>query len=441
MLRSAPRVRIAAFPASLLVAAALLWPAGPAEAQRPPQSQAGAQTNRIVAVVNGEVISRVDVLGRARLFALNAGIAVAPDVLERLTPQVTRLLIDERLRLQEVRRRRLRVTDAEVAEAVADLEQRNNLPAGGLTAQLNRAGIQPRVLYNQIRTQLGWSRLLRQQLGPNAMPSETEVEEAIRNAKARTGQPEYLASEIFIPIDDPRNEPEVRRFVDEVIRQLRAGIPFPVAATQFSQSQTALQGGDLGWIRKEDVDPEVADILQRMPPGAISNAIQVPGGFQIVTLRQRRESGRDIATLLTLRQAFFPFTSQLDPNNPTQQQRDQVDRARRLASTARSCEAVEQAGRAGGGNRPTDPGQIRLETVNPPPLRSLLASLAPGRPSEAILTPDGAMVMMVCSREQRNLAEPSAEQAQAQLLRDRVELLSRQLQRDLRRRATIDMRS
>ncbi len=441
MLRSAPRVRIAAFPASLLVAAALLWPAGPAEAQRPPQSQAAAQTNRIVAVVNGEVISRVDVLGRARLFALNAGIAVAPDVLERLTPQVTRLLIDERLRLQEVRRRRLRVTDAEVAEAVADLEQRNNLPAGGLTAQLNRAGIQPRVLYNQIRTQIGWSRLLRQQLGPNAVPSEAEVEEAIRNAKARTGQPEYLASEIFIPIDDPRNEAEVRGFVDEVIRQLRAGIPFPVVATQFSQSQTALQGGDLGWIRKEDVDPEVADILQRMPPGAISNAIQVPGGFQIVTLRQRRESGRDIATLLTLRQAFFPFAGQLDPNNPTQQQRDQVDRARRLASTARSCEAVEQAARAGGSNRPTDPGQIRLETVNPPPLRSLLASLPPGRPSEAILTPEGAMVMMVCSREQRNLAEPSAQQAQAQLLRDRVELLSRQLQRDLRRRATIDMRS
>lgn len=75
-----------------------------------------------------------------------------------------------------------------------------------------------------------------------------------------------------------------------MIRQLRAGTAFPVAATQFSQAQTALQGGDLGWIRKEDVDPEVAAVIERMPPGAISNAIKVPGGYQIVALRQRRRS-------------------------------------------------------------------------------------------------------------------------------------------------------
>ena len=81
-------------PSALLLAAALLGPALPAEAQRPPASQAEAQAqaNRIVAVVNGDVVSRADVIGRARLFALNAGLAVAPEVLDRLAPQVTRLL-------------------------------------------------------------------------------------------------------------------------------------------------------------------------------------------------------------------------------------------------------------------------------------------------------------------------------------------------------------
>ena len=142
-----------------------------------------------------------------------------------------------------------------------------------------------------------------------------------------------------------------------------------------------------------------------------------------------------------MRQAYFPFTSALDPNNPTQQQRDQVDKAQRLAANARSCEAVEQAGRGGGNDRPSDPGPIRLETVSPPPLRAMLASLSPGRPSQPILTPEGVLVMMVCSREQRNLADLTPDQARQQLLRDRVELLSLQLQRDLRRRATIEMRN
>jgi peptidyl-prolyl cis-trans isomerase SurA len=424
---------------ALLLAAALPLPAG---AQLPPQSQAAAQANRIVAVVNGEVVSRADIVGRARLFALNAGIAVAPETLDRLTPQVTRLLVDERLRLQEVQRRRIPVTDTDVADAVKELEQRNNLPAGALSQQLRQVGVQPRVLYDQIRTQIGWARLLRQQLGPTAVPSDAEVQETIRAAAARTGQPEYLLSEIFIPLDDPRNEAEVNRFTDEVIRQLRAGIPFPVAATQFSQSQTALQGGDLGWTRKEELDPAVAAVAERMPPGAVSNAIKVPGGFQIVAMRQKRESGRDLATLISVRQAYFPFAGTLDPNNPTQQQRDQVEKAQRLAASARSCDAVEAAAKgAGGGDRAADPGQIRLETVNPPPLRAMLAGLTPGKPSQPILTPEGVLVMMVCSREQRNLAELTPDQAKQQLLRDRIELLSRQLQRDLRRRAVIEMRS
>jgi peptidyl-prolyl cis-trans isomerase SurA len=185
------------------------------------------------------------------------------------------------------------------------------------------------------------------------------VQETIRAAAARVGQPEYLLSEIFIPLDDPRNEAEVNRFTDEVIRQLRAGIPFPVAATQFSQAQTALQGGDLGWTRKEELDPAVAAVAERMPPGAVSNAIKVPGGYQIVTLRQKRESGRDLATMISVRQAYFPFAGTLDPNNPTQQQRDQVDKAQRLATSARSCDA----------SRPR-PGAPAGPTARPTPARS-----------------------------------------------------------------------
>ncbi|MFC7608324.1 hypothetical protein [Teichococcus aestuarii] len=57
------------------------------------------------------------------------------------------------------------------------------------------------------------------------------------------------------------------------------------------------------------------------------------------------------------------------------------------------------------------------------------------------MTPEGVLVLAVCSRETRNLAELTPDQARAQILRDRIELTSRQLQRDLRRRAQIDMRS
>lgn len=421
-------------------------PGMPAQAQAPAAQAPAAQPsaglpNGIVAVINGDIVTRGDVDGRRRLFALNAGLPASPEVLERLTPQVTRLLVDERLRLQDVQRRRIPVTDTDIAQAVAELERRNNLPAGGLVAQLRRSGVEPRVLYDQLRVQIGWARLLRQILGPQAQPSDAEVAEQIALQRARTGQQEFLVSENFIPVDDPGEEAEVRRFVDEVVAQLRRGVPFAVAATQFSQAQTALQGGDLGWVGLEALDDSVARIVGQMPPGAISNAIPVPGGFQIVALRQRREVGRDLATMLTLRQAFFPFTSPLNPQEPTAQQVAVVERARALSANARSCEAVEQAARAAGSGRDPDPGPVRLEGVQPPALRQLIGGLSPGRASQPVIAPDGVAIIMICTRETRNQAEITPDAARQQLLRDRVELLSRQLQRDLRRRAQIEMRS
>ena len=424
----------------LLLALVLSLPALPALAQRatPTPPASGAQVNRIVAVVNGDVISRADIENRRRLLILTAGAGAAAGSPERLNEQILRLLIDERVRLQEVARRRIPVTDQDVAEALTEIESRNGMPRGGLLANLRRGGIEVRTLYDQLRVQIGWGRLLRQALGSQAEASEAEVREYVTNSRARVGQPEYLIGEIFIPVNDPAQDAETRRFVDEVIARLRSGTAFAAAATQFSQAQSALQGGDRGWVRAEQLDPEVARIAAAMPAGAVSSPIRVPGGWQIITLRQKRESGRDSATMLSVRQVFLPFTGSFDPNNPTPQQRQQFERAQALQNSARGCEAMEAAAR--GGPRPADPGEIRLESVNPPPLRQMLGSLPIGRASQPVLAADGVVVIMVCSRETRNLAEMTPDQARANLLRDRVELASRQLQGDLRRRAQIEIR-
>lgn len=419
------RWRVLALLAAL--AAGLLAVGPPAAAQR---------VNRIAAVVNGDVITLNEIESRRRLLALSAG--VTGEAGAGANDQILRLLIDERLRTQEVARRRIPVTDQDIANAVGEIENRNNLPSGQLRENLRRAGIDPRVLYDQIRAQIGWNRLLRGQLGAQANITQAEIEEYLAAARARFGQPEYLVSEIFIPVSEPGREAEVRRFVGDIIGRLRQGVPFPMVATQFSQAQTALLGGDLGWIQPARLDPEVAAVVQQMPEGAVSNPIRVPGGFQIVTLRQKRIAGRDMATLLTLRQVFLPFEGTVNPQAPTAQQIRQVERAQQISEQARSCDALEAAAR--GGPRPADPGPVRLETVTPPELRDLLGGLPIGRPSQPIISPDGVLIIAVCAREQRNLAEITPDQARDALLRERVELVSRQVLRDLQRRAQVDIR-
>jgi peptidyl-prolyl cis-trans isomerase SurA len=429
-----------------LLLCALLAVAAPALAQprqaRPPLPPApAAQGEKIVAVVNGDAITSGDVEARGRLFALSTGMAITPEVLDRLRPQVTKQLIDERLRLQEVQRRKIVVNDREIAEAIGEIEARNNMPKGVLAASLQGRGVALRTLIDQVRVQLGWTRVLRDELGSKADITDAEVAEQVRLFKAQTGQPEYHVGEIFIPIDNPANAADAQRFADTVITQLRSGAPFPVVAAQFSQSQTALQGGDLGWVRANQLDPEVAAVAREMPPGAISNPVRVPGGFEIVSLAGKREIGRDQATVLSIRQVFIPFATPLNPAAPTDQQRKAVEQAGAVAKSAKSCADMEAANERVGKTRPSDPGPVRLEGIGSPPLRALMAGMPVGQPSRPVVANEGVAVLMVCSRDVKTESEPSRQEITNRLLSERIELASRQLQRDLRRRAVMDVRS
>ena len=411
---------------------ALTKPAAPAEPAEP--------ADGIVAVVNGEVITRADVDNRARLFALTTGQAIAPETLKLLRPQITRELIDDRLKFQEIQRRKIAVPDIDVAHAIADIENRNHLPAGGLQAKLSGQGVSPSTLIAQIRTQLGWTRVLRQELSERGRITENEVAEQEKIFKRDQGQPQYRLGEIFVAAEDPAHLNDARRFADTVIQQLHAGAPFGIVAAEFSQSQTALEGGSLGWVRPDQLDPQVASLVTQMPVGAISNPVRVAGGFDVVALQEKRQVGSDLATVLTLRQAFYPFSTPLDPQNPTPEQRAALLAGQGLSKSAHSCADVEAANKAAGAKRASDPGAVRLDHLTGP-MQQLLGALAVGQASKALVTNDGILVVMVCARDQKNMAAMSREDIGNQLLEERVELASRQLQQDLKRRALIDQRS
>jgi peptidyl-prolyl cis-trans isomerase SurA len=438
-------------PRRLLVAVALTAPVllgvpaaaarKPKEAVLPPATPittGGTPQSTIVAIVNGDVISAADVDARRRLFAMSTGLPMTPEVLSHLTGQVSRQLVDEKLRLQEIQRRKIVVTDAEIAAAIADIENRNRMPAGMLSSRLTANGIPVRTLVDQLRVQIGWTRVLRDALGGRARVTEQDIAAQQAIAKAQSGQPEYDIAEIFIPTDDPAHAQEAHSFADTVINQLHAGAPFSVVAAQFSQSQTALQGGDVGWRQTADLEPAVAAVVTQMPVGAISNPVEVAGGYMIVSLRAKRTIGSDLQTVLRMRQVFLPFTTTLNPQMPTDQQKQTLLKARAISASAKSCDDIEAANAAAKNVRPADPGEIRLSDVSPPSFQTLLATLPLQKPSQPLVSQDGIIVLAVCARDQKNMGNESVQQIAARLVNERADLVSRQLERDLRRRGVID---
>ena len=355
---------------------------------------------------------------RGRLFALSTGMALSPDVLDRLRPQITRQLIDERLRLQEVQRRHIIVSDKDIAAAIHEIEARNRMPPGALQAEAAAPTGSGCARW--------WTRSACSSAGPGCCASSSATGGAITERTSRSssscwpqqvGQPEYRVGEIFIPVDDPANTADAQKFAETVISELRAGAPFAVVAAQFSQSQTALQGGDLGWVQPNQLDPEVARVVQEMPVGAISNPIQVPGGIvdrdPAGQARDRPRRGHDGV----LRQVFLPFSSPLNPQAPTEQQRQALEQARRpSARSVHSCEAMEAAAKANNSPRPADPGEVRLGECQPAAVPPDARDLPTDRASQPLVASDGIAVVIVCSREQKNLAQLSKEEISNRML-------------------------
>ncbi|HUW81076.1 MAG TPA: peptidylprolyl isomerase [Acidocella sp.] len=420
------------FRAALIVAS---LSAAPAFAQT--NNMSGTDSASIAAIVNGQVITSQDVAARARLLALSTGMSPTPLVLSRLEPQVTNQLIDQTLQLQEINKRNVVVSDADIVAAISHIEQGNGLPAGGLRARLEAAGVPFSTLVSQLRVQLGWQTVLHQVLGPGLQPTPGDMNAEKAALKAELGSTRYHISVIFVPVTDPANDASARTFANTVIAQLRSGAPFPVVAAQFSQAPTALQGGDLGFVQLSQLDPAVATVVTTMPAGAISNPIRVPGGYDIVQLQGSHVIGSEKQTMLSLRQAFAPYPKPITNGQIGPAQVAVINKLVQSTHAAHSCSDLAALNTNLGNIHPADPGPVNLATVTPPAFQAVLAKLAPGQVSEPLVAQDGVSVVMVCSRQEQAASLPSDKDIAQIIVERRVELESQQLLDDLRHRSII----
>ena len=235
-------------------------------------------------------------------------------------PQILQQLINERLEIQEVERRGIVVSDKQVAAAIADIEHNNNMAPGQLRAKLTALGVSFDTLVSQVRTQLGWEQVLRQVVGEMGRPTPADIDRQLQLMKQAGAQPQYNVGEIFIPVNSPAANAGAEKFAETVITELHGGAPFPIIAAQFSQGETALQGGALGWVGADQLDPAVAQLVTQMPIGAISDPVPVAGGLVIVQLRGRQEAGQSsgdqASTVLSVRQVYLPFSTPLNRTEP-----------------------------------------------------------------------------------------------------------------------------
>ncbi|MBP02011.1 MAG: hypothetical protein CMM25_04250 [Rhodospirillaceae bacterium] len=401
----------------------------------PQQITAQQNSVRIAAVVNEDIISLFDVQSRIQLFLATSGIEDTVEIRQRLLPQVMSALIEEKLKLQEARREELKTTEDEILNAVKLIEQNNNMQSGAFISLLKDKGIDPGTFYKQVEADVVWLRVAREVLSREITVSEDEVNTIIERLTLNQGKPEYLVSELFLPIGMGVKTNDVYVFSQRLAEQARNGNPFQGLAQQFSQSATAAIGGDLGWVHFGELEVEIDRAITAMNPGEFSEPIRTISGYTIVHLREKRTTAEvsPYMAAITLSQIYLATAG---PNKLAQDRLDQLSLAieQQVISCPQMNDWAKEIGAPGSG--PID--MIRIGAL-PEKIRDSIVSLPPGQVSPAIEMTGARLYLMICQRQEDD-GLPSANQVYSQLESQKLDIISRQRLRDLRREALIDIR-
>lgn len=259
----------------------------------PASAQTGSTTpiDSIVALVDEDVIlrSELDIAVAGIVERVRAsGEAMPPmHLIER---QVLDRLIIRELQVQRALQTGIRVSDADIDQALTSMAQQNNMSV----QQLRQVIESEHQDYAEFRRNIGeeiMAERLRQRI-VNSMDPITDTEIDILLASEDLSGGEYNVSHILVALPEgstPQLIAQTQAKADDIHQRLLDGLDFASAAISYSDSQEALEGGLVGWRDLNSVPAFFADAVRELKPGQITEPIRSPAGFHIIRVNDYRE--------------------------------------------------------------------------------------------------------------------------------------------------------
>jgi len=389
---------------------------------------------KATAIVNGEVITQTDVDQRLAWLALAQGGQIPADEIERLRQQILRNIIDETLEIQAAKTEKIEVKPSDIDRAVARVASNNKQTSQQLGQYLETNGASIKTMRRQIEGEIAWQRL--QQRKIEVTVGDDEVKAVIDKMTASKGAEEYRVGEIFLS-STPATETQTIDNANKILEQLKGGASFAGYARQFSEASTAAVGGDLGWVRPEQMPTPIAAVLRSMNTGSVSDPIPVPGGVSIIAVQDtRRILTRDPRDdVLSLKQVSIIFPK----DTPRQQAEPIVSRFAEAARNVAGCGGADKLA-ADFHAEIVQSDQVKLRDL-PATLQNMMVPMQVGQATRPYGNlDDGVRVLVICGRDEVDPNEPSYDEVFNQLNEERVNIRARRYLRDLRRDAVIEFR-
>lgn len=391
---------------------------------------------KATAIVNGDAITQTDIDQRLALLAISNGTNIPANEIDQLRQQILRNLIDETLEIQAAKADKITVSSKDIDRAVQRLSSGANQSPQQLADYLQSHGSSMAALRRQIEGELAWNKLQQKEIEDTVSVGDDEVKSVIDKLKASKGIEEYRVGEIYIAAPGG-NQSQAVATADQILDQLKKGASFSAAAHEFSESSSAAQGGDLGWVRPDQLPQPIAAALQTMQPGEVSNPIPVAGGVSIIAVQDtRRPFTQDPRNaVLSLKQVSITF-----PKGTTKDQAEPI--------VAKFAQAAENIGGCGGAEKVANEfngevvqsDNVKLRDL-PPALQQIMLPMQIGQATRPFgSVEEGVRVLVLCGRDEVDPTVPTYDEVYNQLNEARVNARSERYLRDLRRDAVVEYR-
>ena len=258
--------------------------------------------DRVVAVVNDEVITRYDLNEQKRAITAQLkrqGVALPPE--GELDAQVLERFINEKVQLQFAREYGVRADDETVNASIQRIAADNKMSMQQFSETLRKDGVTIEKFRDELKNEIVLNRLRDREIESRVVVTDSEIDSYLALAKAQgANQAEYQLAHILILVPEQATPDQIearKKRAEEAARQLKAGTAFGQVAAVFSDSNDATQGGALGWRQADRLPTLYASAANLMKVGETSDVLRSANGFHIVRLLDKRAGGEQKAVV------------------------------------------------------------------------------------------------------------------------------------------------
>ncbi len=375
----------------------------------------------VVAIVDNDVVMKSQLDQRVRevqqTIAKRGGAVPPAGVLDQ---QVLERLIVENLQLQIGDRSGIRITDEELNQAIGTIAQRNGMNLEQFRAALARDGLSYDDAREQVRREMIISRVRQRRVAERIQVSEQEVKNFLASDMGKMQlSEEFRLANILIPTPERADSATIQaaaKQAEQVYLQLKQGADFAQLAIARSASESALEGGEMGWRKAAQLPPPFDRMLSSMSVGDVTEPVRTPGGFIILKLQEKRGGQTMVRDEVHVRHILIKpseIRSEAATKALAEKLYERIQNGEDFAQLAKSYSEDPGSALNGGDLNWIDPNALV------PEFREEMANAQQGQVTKPFKTQYGWHVLEVIGRRATDSTEQAREQQAMNVLRNR----------------------